>query len=165
MALDQSINEHAINCLKGDMAYADINSAVNKWHVNNAMRSEIANALLEHVNMKSNEGDNKEVKEQRKKGDKEDLEKLKKLIPSMINSFLQRKLKDYLFNLKTGKQITKVAETYLLDVMKNRDREIHLSLNVKKTLIDLRNPFARLWSTSSHQSTLLRKISQSKPKN
>ena len=165
MALDQSINEHAINCLKGDMAYANINSAVNKWHVNNAMRSEIANALLEHVNMKSNEGDNKEVKEQRKKGDKEDLEKLKKLIPSRINSFLQRKLKDYLFNLKTGKQITKVAETYLLDVMKNRDREIHLSLNVKKTLIDLRNPFARLWSTSSHQSTLLRRISQSKPKN
>ena len=43
------------------------------------MRSEIANALLEYTDMKSNEGGNNKVKEQRKKRDKEDSEKLKKI--------------------------------------------------------------------------------------
>ena len=123
MALEQSINAHTKNCLKGIMAHADIDSAVNRWHVTNPMRSEIANALLEYADMKSNEGGNNEVKEQRKKRDKEDLEKLKKLITSTINPFQQRRHKDYLFNLKTGKQVTKVAETYLLNVMKKGKRQ------------------------------------------
>ena len=123
MALEQSINAHAKNRLKGIMAYADIDSAVNRWHVTSPMRSEIANALLEYADMKSNEGGNKEVKEQRKKRDKEDLEKLKKLITSTINPFQQGRHKNYLFNLKTGKQVTKVAETYLLNVMKERKRQ------------------------------------------
>ena len=105
------------------MAYADIDSGVNRWHVTSPMRSEIANALLESVDMKSNEGGRKKVKEQRKKRDKEDLEKLKKLITSTINPFQQRRHKDYLFNLKTGKQVTKVAETYLLNVMKKGKRQ------------------------------------------
>ena len=58
------------------MAYADTDSAVNRRYVTSPMMSEIANALLEYADMKSNEGSNKEVKEQRKKRDKEDLEKL-----------------------------------------------------------------------------------------
>ena len=119
MASEQSINAHAKNCLKGIMTYADIDSAVNRWHVTSPMRSEISNALLKYADMKSNEGGNKEVKEQR---DKEDLEKLKKLVTSTINPFQQRRPKDYLFNLKIGKQVTKVAETYLLNVMKERKR-------------------------------------------
>ena len=123
MALEQSINAHAKNCLKGIMAYADIDSAVNRWHVTSPMRSEIANALLEYADMKSNEGGNKEIKEQRKKRNKEDLEKIKMLITSTINPFQQRRHKDYLFNLKTGKQVTKVAETYLLNVMKEGKRQ------------------------------------------
>ena len=80
MALEQSINAQAKNRLKGIMAYDDIDSAVNRWHITSPIKSEIANALLEYADMKSNEGGNKEVKEQRKKRDKEDLEKLKKLI-------------------------------------------------------------------------------------
>ena len=123
MALEQSINAHAKNRLKGIMAYVDINFAVNRWHVTSPMRSEIANALLEYADIKSNEGGNEEVKEQRKKRDKEDLEKLIILITSTINPFQQRKQKDYLFNLKTGKQVTKVAETYLLNVMKEGKRQ------------------------------------------
>ena len=115
MALEQSINAHAKNRLKEIMAYADIDSAVNRWHVTMPMRSEIANTLLEYADMRRNEGGNKEVTEQRKKRDKEDLEKLKKLITSTINPFQQRRHKDYLFSLKTGKQVTKVAETYLLN--------------------------------------------------
>ena len=123
MALEQSINAHAKNHLKGIMAYADIDSAANRWHVTSPMKSEIANALLEYAAIKSNEGGNKEVKEQRKKKDKDDLEKLKKLITSTINPFQQRRHKEYLFNLKTGKQVTKVAEKYLLNVMKEGKRQ------------------------------------------
>ena len=91
MVLEQSINAHAKNRLKGIIAYADIDSAVNRWHVTSPMKSEIANALLEYADMKNNEEGNKEVKEERKKRDKEDLEKLKKLITSTINSFKQRR--------------------------------------------------------------------------
>ena len=91
MALEQSINAHAKNRLKGIIAYANIDSAVNRWHVTSPMKSEIANALLEYADMKSNERDNKEVKEERKKRDKDDLEKLKKLITSTINPFQQRR--------------------------------------------------------------------------
>ena len=143
MALEQSINAHAKNRLKGIMAYADIDSAVNRRHVTSPMRSEISNALREYADMKSNEGGNKEVKEQRKKKDKEDLENLKKLITSTINLFQQRRHKDCLFNLKTGKQVTKVAETYVLNVMKEGKRQRDVILDVKKTLKDLRSPFAR----------------------
>ena len=91
MVLEQSINAHAKNRLKGIIAYADIDSAVNRWHVTSPMKSEIANALFEYADMKNNEEGNKEVNEERKKRDKEDLEKLKKLITSTINSFKQRR--------------------------------------------------------------------------
>ena len=123
MASEQSINAHTENVLKGIMTYADIDYAVNRWHVTSPIRSEISIPLLEYADMKSNEGGNKEVKEQRKKRDKENLEKLKKLVTSTINPFQQRRPKDYLFNLKTGKQVTKVAETYLLNVMKEGKRQ------------------------------------------
>ena len=51
------------------------------------------------------------------------MDKLKKLITSTINSFQQRRHKDHLFILKTGKQVTKIAETYLLNVMKEGKRQ------------------------------------------
>ena len=52
MALEQSINAHAKNRLKGIMAYADIDSAENRWHVTSPIRSEIANARLEYADMR-----------------------------------------------------------------------------------------------------------------
>ena len=59
-----------------------------------------------------------------------------------------------------------IAETYLLDLMKDGTRQRDaLFPNVKKILIDLRNPFARYRSTTSQQLTLSRGVSQSKPKN
>ena len=51
------------------------------------------------------------------------MDKLKKLITSTINSFQQRRHKEHLFILKTGKQVTKIAETYLLNVMKEGKRQ------------------------------------------
>ena len=70
MALEQRINAHAKNRLKGIMAYTGIDSVVNRWHVTSLIRSEIANALLEYDDMKSNERGNKEVKEQSIERDK-----------------------------------------------------------------------------------------------
>ena len=52
------------------MAYADKNFAVNRWYVTSGTRNETANALLNYANMKCNEVNNKEVKEQRKKKNK-----------------------------------------------------------------------------------------------
>ena len=130
------------------------------------MRSEIANALLGYVDIKSNEGGKKRVKEQRKKKDKEDLDKLTKLIKSTINHFQQRKQKDYIFNLKTEKKVTKLAETYILNVMKEGKRQKYAFFpHVKKTLIDLRNPFARYKSKTSKQLTFLRGIIRNKLRN
>lgn len=67
------------------------------------MRSEKANTFFNYVDMKGNEGGNKEAKEQKRERDKNDLAKLKKLVTSTANPFQQRKHKDYLSYLKTGK--------------------------------------------------------------
>ena len=57
------------------------------------------------------------------------MEKPKKLITSKINPFQQRRHKDCLFNLRKGKQVAKVAEMYLLSVMKEwkRHRDTFIS--------------------------------------
>ena len=52
MASEQSINAHTENALKGIMTYADIDSAVNRWHVTSPMRSEISNLLLNMLILK-----------------------------------------------------------------------------------------------------------------
>ena len=70
MDLERSINAHAKISLQEIMAYAHFNSVVNRWHVTSIMRSEIANALLEYPDIKSNKTDNKEVKEQEQKRQK-----------------------------------------------------------------------------------------------
>lgn len=55
-SLKKTLNAHAKSCLKGVIAYADINSGVNRWHLRNAMRSETTNALLKIANLKLIEG-------------------------------------------------------------------------------------------------------------
>ena len=48
MCLEQTINAEAKNRLKGVVAYADINSAVNRWLVTSAMRTHLLNNDLNH---------------------------------------------------------------------------------------------------------------------
>ena len=67
MDLGQSINGHAKNRLKGIMTYARTSSAVNRWHVTSTIRSEIANALLEYADMKSNEEGIRKSRSKRRK--------------------------------------------------------------------------------------------------
>ena len=39
MAMEQAIITEAKNCLEGVMAFADINSAINRWQVTSSMKT------------------------------------------------------------------------------------------------------------------------------
>ena len=47
IVLEQTINAEAKNCLKDVMAFADINSAVNRWQVTSSMKTQVIKSLLE----------------------------------------------------------------------------------------------------------------------
>ena len=48
MALEQTINAEGKNRLKGIIAFADINSAVNRWQVTSSMKTQVIKSLLEN---------------------------------------------------------------------------------------------------------------------
>ena len=61
MALEQTINAEAKNCLKGIVAFADINSAVNKWQVTSSMKTRVITNLLEMTEIKNYNAETKEL--------------------------------------------------------------------------------------------------------
>ena len=67
MALEQTINAEAKSCLRGIIPYADVSTAVNRWIVTGAMRSQIVNHLLEMADLKNYHADNKELTKPRMK--------------------------------------------------------------------------------------------------
>ena len=104
MALEQTINAEAKNRLKEIIGYADISSAVNRWITTNSMRSEIANVLeIAHLD-KSIDG-TKELRTPRIVKDKEDVQKVKKLIKNTLNPFDKSTNVDALFNIRTGRKL------------------------------------------------------------
>ena len=48
MALEQTINAEGKNRLKGIIAFAGINSAVNRWQVTSSMKTQVIKSLLEN---------------------------------------------------------------------------------------------------------------------
>ena len=54
MSLEQQFNAEAKNRLKGIIAFADINSAVNRWLVISSMRAQIVNQILDNTDMSPN---------------------------------------------------------------------------------------------------------------
>ena len=46
MALEQTINVEAKNCLKGIMAFVNINSTVNRWQVTSSRKTQIKKTFL-----------------------------------------------------------------------------------------------------------------------
>ena len=119
MALEQTINAEAKNRLKGIIAYADINTAVNRWLVTNTMRTEITNQVLNLAGMGHNDDENfnKMNSPTRLKRDEEDLQNISSSIRDMINPFDPLINKDALFNIKTGRKAAPAAEEYLLTVI------------------------------------------------
>ena len=65
------------NRLKGKIGYADISSAVNRWITTNSMRSEIANNVLEIVDLDKPIDGTKELRDSRIAKDKEGVQKVK----------------------------------------------------------------------------------------
>ena len=119
MALEQTINAEAKNRLKGIIAFADVNTAVNRWLVTNTMRTEIANKVLNIAGMGQNDDENfnKTNNPKRLKRDAQDLQNMSSSVCDMINPFDAAINKDALFNIKTGRKATPAAEEYLLSVI------------------------------------------------
>ena len=108
MALEQTINAEAKNRLKGIIAFADINSAVNRWLVTSSMRAQIVNQILDIADMSPNtDPKNKELERYRIEKDANDLSLLIDYIVDTLNPFQFGVNCDALYNIKTGKKESK----------------------------------------------------------
>ena len=85
-ALEQTTNAEAKKRLKGTIDYADISSAVNRWITTNSMRSEIVNNVLEIADLDKPIDCTKELRAPRIAKDKEDVQKVTKLIKNTSSS-------------------------------------------------------------------------------
>ena len=104
MALEQKVNAEAKSRLKGIIAFADVNTAVNRWLITNSMRTEIVNKVLNIAGLGPNDDENNnKMSSTRVKRDARDLENIYNSIREMINPFDSSIIKDVLFNIKTGR--------------------------------------------------------------
>ena len=78
------------------------------------MRSEIVNNVLEIADLDKTIDETKELKAPRIAKDKEDVQKVKKLIKDTLNPFDKSTNVDALFNIRTGRKLEIEEETYLL---------------------------------------------------
>ena len=77
MVLEQTINAEAKRRLKGIIAFADVNTVVNRWLITSSMRTEIVNKVLNIAGLGPNDDENnKEVFPTRVKWDARDLENI-----------------------------------------------------------------------------------------
>ena len=88
IALEQIINAEAKGRLKGIIAFADVNTAVNRLLITSSMRTGIVNTVLNIAGLGPNDDENnKEVFPTRVKWDAHDLENICNSIREMINLF------------------------------------------------------------------------------
>ena len=111
MALEQTIYAEARNRLKGIISYTDTSSAVNRRITTNLMRSEIVNNDLEIADLDKPIDGTKELRTPRTAKDKEDAQKVKKLIKDTLNPFDKSTYVDALFNIRTGRKLEIEGET------------------------------------------------------
>ena len=76
MALEETINAEAKNRLEGIMAFAYINSAVNRWQVTSSMKTQIIKSRLEMTKIKNYNAETKEINRPRIEKDHQDLQAL-----------------------------------------------------------------------------------------
>ena len=91
--------------MKEIIGYADISSAVNRWITTNSMRSEKVNNVLEIADLDKSIDGIKELRAPRIVKDKEDVQKVKKLIKDTLNSFDKSTNVDALFHIRTGRKL------------------------------------------------------------
>ena len=58
MALEQTINAEAKSKLKGIIAFADMNTVVNRWLITGSMHTEIVNKVLNIAGLGPNDDEN-----------------------------------------------------------------------------------------------------------
>ena len=78
------------------------------------MRGEIVSNVLEIANLDKPIDGTKELRAQTIAKDKEDVQKIKKLIKDTLNSFDKPTNVDALFNIRIGRKLEIEGETYLL---------------------------------------------------
>ena len=86
MALEQKINAEAKSRLKGIMAFADINSVVNRWQVTSSMKTQVKSQEITEI--KNSNAETKGLNHPRIDRDHQDLQALTNIINSTINPFL-----------------------------------------------------------------------------
>ena len=86
MVLEQTLNASTKNRLQGIMNFADVSVAVNRWIVTASMKAQLIHAVLEKVEMKNINSENKETRNSRIERDNNDLKKLKNAITSTIKT-------------------------------------------------------------------------------
>ena len=119
MALEQTINAHAKNRLKGIMQFADVSSAVNRWLVTSSMKTKLTNALQEYTGMKQENEQSKELRPALVAKSHEDVTNLKTALSQTLNPFAADVNKNVLFNIKTGRAASVQVEDYLLNIVRN----------------------------------------------
>ena len=125
MTFKRTINAEAKNRLKGIMAFARINSAVNRWQVTSNMKTQIIKSLFEITEIKNYNAETKSLNHPRTERDHQDLQALTAIINSKFKPFLPTVNQISLFNLKTGKQGSKPTEAYLLTVLEEGNSNRH----------------------------------------
>ena len=147
MALEQTINVSTKNRLQGIMNFANVSTAVNRWIVTASMKTQLINSVLDKVDMKNINSENKETRNSCIERDNNDLKKLQNAITSKINPFKKDIYKSKLFNIRTGFMATEETEKYLLSILNEgkvkrsafinecTEYETRFSKSIKKTKI------------------------------
>ena len=85
------------------MVYPDISTAVNRWITTNFMQSELVSQVLEIADLDKVIDGTKELQQTRITKGKNDLEKIKAVIKTILNPFDEAVNENVLLNIRTGR--------------------------------------------------------------
>ena len=118
MALEQSINAHAKNKLRGIVAFSQSDTAVQRWILTSATKTQLVNKCNEIGNQYLHGAHlHKELRASRIKRDNKDMASISKALHSSLNPFDTRLHEDSLYNLKSGREASLECAASLLTIM------------------------------------------------
>ena len=85
------------------MVYPDISTAVNRWITTNFMQSELVSQVLEIADLDKVIDGTKELRQTRITKGKNDLEKIKAVIKTILNPFDEAVNENVLLSIRTGR--------------------------------------------------------------
>ena len=117
LTLEQTINNDAASQRSGISSLTNSISARQRWAESHYLRMSIINDVLEEVGMKRKEDITFKLRPNVIKKDNACVTKLKNMIKENLNPFNMED-KEHLFNLATGKSVSKETENFLLNIVK-----------------------------------------------